>query len=173
MVFTAVLSLSLPVIAIEEGGTETAEETTVTKDPKDVERKMPTREEMLERLNRILRNRQSIREAVPGMELVGSPVSGHVEYNGIRIEDLSDSALVEIMAKVIMEARVQQMKNMERIQKQLQNVQNLGRINAFSARSVPPTPVNIPKAYTPPPANPVPPLPPSPPKAPYIPPKTR
>lgn len=118
----------------QESATEASGEVSVQKEP--------SREEKLDRLNRILKTRKTVREAMAGMVLVGTPEKGHIEYEGVKLEDFDDETLNSILEDVINEARAQQMKNMERIQKQLQQVENLNRTNAHlnATRNIAPSP---------------------------------
>lgn len=123
-----------------------AEETAAIPEQSGVQApKEPTREENLERLNRILRNRQAVREAVPGVELIGDQVSGHIEYEGTKIESLDDESLKSLLDAVVNESRAQQMKNMERIQKQLKQVENVQKINEHlnATRKITPAPLRV------------------------------
>ena len=132
-------------------------------------RKEPTREDMLFRINRILKNRQSVRNEIPGAELIGDRETGYIEYNGSRVENLDTAAIKELMALVTSEARKKQMENMERLQKQMQSIQNLNRINQnLRGANIPSQPYTPPKVYTPPTA-----VPSTPPRIPQPPPRTR
>lgn len=90
--------------------------------------KEPDRKEKIERIERILRSRSAVREAV-GAELLGDKESGEIRYQGNPVDRLSDVDLDELLAEVVKESRAQQMKNMERIQKQLQQVENVRKMN--------------------------------------------
>jgi hypothetical protein len=128
-----------------------------------------TREEILEKLDRILLRRKAVREMVPGVELIGEADTGHIEYNGTPLGRLDTEALKKLLASVITEARRLQIANMERIQSQLRNIQNLNRINAHTMRTLP----SVPTPYTPPRAHSTPNVPQSPPRIPPPPPRTR
>ena len=116
------------------------------------EKKEPTRQEDLERISRILRTRKAVREAIKEIEIVGEAATGKIEYNGTRIESLDDESLKSLLDTVINTSRAQQMKNMERLQKQLKQVENLQRINRSlnTAPARPPAAMpNIPKIRMP------------------------
>jgi hypothetical protein len=136
------------------------------------EEKKPERGGVLLRLNHILKTREAVRERVPETTLVGTPESGHIEYNGVRIESLDDDTLIRLLARVMREVRAQQIENMDRMQKQLQSVQNLNKLNALQS-SQHRGPVNVPTSYVPPRAHSIPQVPQSPPRVPPQPPRTR
>lgn len=131
------------------------------------ERKELSREEILEKLNKTLKRRASLREVIPGIELIGESETGHLEFNGIRIDQLDNSTLKELLSTTITESRNKQLENMERLQSQMQNIENINRINQ-QIKQINTPPASSPKTYTLPPT--VPSVPRSVPRAPAMPP---
>ncbi len=121
-----------------------------------------SRREMLDRLNRILLNREKIRDEIEGVTLVGEPSTGYIRYLGTRLDRLDRTTLEGLFARVVQEAREQQMKNMERIHDQLRVIHEQ---QVRTQRSAPHT---VPRVHTPPRTPPPAPprVPPSPPRQP-------
>lgn len=135
---------------------------------KTPEKKEPTREEILLRVNKMLKKRPSLRDEVPGVRLIGDPETGYIEYNGTPVDSLDIKSLKRLLAVTVNTSQKQQIENVDRLHRQLMNVQSVSRLNQSIPSSVPvspppqpPRPVNIP---TPPP---------TPPRIPPPPPRTR
>lgn len=116
-----------------------------------------TREEKIESIDDMLQYREDISEAVDGIAIVETPEGSHVEFNGVRLENLSDEEVDALMQTVSQKASQINVENMLETQRQLQNMQHLQQINRqqemmrnLNRPKVPTVPKPPPKPYTPP-----------------------
>lgn len=149
------LSFAFGAVAQEEAAPQNTANGAPAEGASAPESRVMTREDMLERVNIILKNRTDIREAVPGVVIVGEGEDSYVEFNGIRAEDLSDEALKILVGAVNQQVSLRNIENIERTQKQLRQLKQIQNLNKQQRQlkqirnPVPKIP-KVPKTYRPP-----------------------
>lgn len=89
-----------------------------------------TREEKLENLNEVLKDSEDeLVNQIPGTAIVETPEGSHVEFNGVRIENLSDEDLDSFSEQVNQKDAQINLENMLSIQRQLKQIQDLQQQN--------------------------------------------
>jgi hypothetical protein len=94
-----------------------------------IDEDVTVREYRIERLNKILRNRDDITALVPGVVVKDGPGGPYVEYNGTRIEKLDDDILGELVGSVNNILVIKNVENIQRIQRDIRNIQRIQDLN--------------------------------------------
>ena len=118
--------------AEENGSIETQSgqaDLTQTPSEENVEQPALTREEMLERLNTLFEHRLDIREEVPGLSIMDDGSNVYFEYNGIRLEELSDDALMGLTRFVNQKISLKNIENLQRTQRQMRQLRQINQFN--------------------------------------------
>ena len=97
--------------------------------PAEEEQQPPSREDMMERLNNILIYRVDVREAIPGVAVVEDAEGQYVEFNGVRIEDLTDESLMVLYRAVNQQVSLKNIENLQRTQRQMRDLKRIDNMN--------------------------------------------
>lgn len=146
-----------PLYAQEEADTGQTEEVDVeqiaesyTEQPEKTEL---SKQEIIERLTEIFKNREDIREEIEGISEADRGFGVYYEFNGVKLESLNRDILQGILNAVNQKITQKNMENMQRIQKQMrdmQTIQSLQRTQGLLRQQPPKAPTPPPKVQTPP-----------------------
>ena len=91
-----------------------------------------TKEEMIDRLNFLLKDQIDLRESIPGIEATETDSGTVIKYNGIQLEDMDKNSLLGLLKTVNQQISLKNLENIENIQniqRQLKNIEQIENIN--------------------------------------------
>jgi hypothetical protein len=94
--------------------------------PQTAPPKKLTREEMISRINEMLKARPNIVANIQGLQ---EEKAGGFTYNGKKIEDLDEGTLMKLLAMINQQISIDNLQKFDRQQRQLKNLQQIEQIN--------------------------------------------
>jgi len=131
------------------------------------EQRLMSEDEMVDRLNSILKYNAELLPSIPGLIQREGPAGVFYEYNGTRLEDLNREVLSSILRNVNQQVSYKSYLKLQRDLKAIKQIDDFNKMQRMLRQLKNPIP-EVPKVYTPPkPVNP--PKPYEPPKIPKAP----